>query len=160
MQIAKARGWAGAVVNFDAVTAFASMLGALVCCLCSRDHPTTEALMATGFTADDVAAMSASETVLQSPHIRRLLSDALSNTWAATQGVQEVEATRRGSEAGEPFANLAFGTLMRRILQRVRERMDGRGLVARLPVYGATPFAPTDDVLVDASAYTAQIRRL
>ena len=62
---------------------------------CSSDHPTTEALMATGFSADDVAAMSreamqapASETMLQSPHLRRLLSDALSNTWAATQGVQ------------------------------------------------------------------------
>ena len=108
----------------------------------------------------------ASETMLQSPHLRRLLSDALSNKWAATQGVQEVAATRRGSKAGEPLADLAFGMLMRRILQRVRDRMDERGLVARLPVHGATPFAPTDDVLPemeavhdisyvdDASAYT------
>ena len=107
----------------------------------------------------------ASETMLQSPHLRRLLSDALSNKWAATQGVQ-VAATRRGSKAGEPLADLAFGMLMRRILQRVRDRMDERGLVARLPVHGATPFAPTDDVLPemeavndisyvdDASAYT------
>ena len=86
MQIAKARGWTGAVVYFDAVTAFASMLRAL-CHQCSRDHPTTEALMATGFSADDVAAMSreamqapASETMLQPPHLRRLLSDDLSNT--------------------------------------------------------------------------------
>ena len=173
MQIAKARGWTGAVVYFDTVTAFASMLRALVCHQCSRDHPTTEALMATDFTADDVAAMSreamqalASETMLQSPHLRRLLSDALSNTWAATQGVQEVAATRRGSKAGEPLADIAFGMLMRRILQRVRDRMDERGLVARLPVHGATPFVPTDDVLPemetvhdisyidDASAYT------
>ena len=64
-----ARGWTGAVVYFDAVTACASMLTALVCHQSSRDHPTTEALMATGFSAD-VAAMSheamqapASETV-------------------------------------------------------------------------------------------------
>ena len=75
-------------------------------------------------------------------------------------------ATRRGSKAGEPLADLAFGMLMRRILQRVRERMDKKGLVARLPVCGATPFAPADDMLPvmeavhdvsyvdDASAYT------
>ena len=34
-----------------------------------------------------------------------------------------------------------FGMLMRRILERVRERMDEKGIVARLPVCGATPFA-------------------
>ena len=110
MQIAKAKGWTGAVVYFHAVTAFASMLRALVCHQCSRDHPTTEALMATGFTADDVAAMS--REAMQAPaerndaaitHLRRLLSDALSNAWAAAQGVQEVAATRRGSKAGEPL---------------------------------------------------------
>ena len=49
MQIAKARGWTGAVVYFDAITAFAAMLRALVCHQCSRDHPTTDALMASGF---------------------------------------------------------------------------------------------------------------
>ena len=55
---------------------------------------------------------------------------------------------------------------MRRILQRVRDRMEDQGLVARLTVCGATPFAPADDVLPemeavldisnldDASAYT------
>ena len=173
MQIAKVRGWSGAVVFFDAITAFASMLRALVCQQCSRDHPTTEALIASGFSADEVAAMTreamqapASETMLRSPHLRRLLSDALSNTWAATQGVKDVAATRRGSKAGEPLADLAFGMLMRRILQRVRERMDEKGLVARLPVCGATPFAPADEMLPvmeavhdisyvdDASAYT------
>ena len=75
-------------------------------------------------------------------------------------------ATRRGSKAGEPLADLAFGMLMRRILQRVRERMDEKGLVARLLVCGATPFATADDILPemeavhdisdvdDASAYT------
>ena len=56
-------------------------------------------------------------------------------------------ATRRGSKAGEPLADLAFGMLMRCILQRVRERMDEKGLVARLPVCGATPFASADDML-------------
>ena len=81
----------------------------------------------------------ASETMLQSPHLRRLLSDALSNKWAATQGVQEVAATRRGSKDGEPLADLAFGMLMRRILQRVRDRMDERGLVARLTCSWCNP---------------------
>ena len=75
--------------------------------------------------------------MLQSPHLRRLLSDALFNSLAATQGMQEVAATRRGSKAGEPLADLAFDMLMRRILQSVR--MDEKGLVARLPVCGATP---------------------
>ena len=173
MQIVKARVWSGAVVFFDAITAFASMLRALVCQQCARDHPTAEALIASGFSADEVGVMSreamqapASETMLQSPHLRRFLSDALSNTWAATQGAKDVAATRRGSKAGEPLADLAFGMLMRRILQRVRERMDEKGLVARLPVSGATPFAPAEDVLPvmeavhdisyvdDASAYT------
>ena len=41
MQIVKARGWSGAVVFFDAITASASMLRALVCQQCARDHPTT-----------------------------------------------------------------------------------------------------------------------
>ena len=158
MQIAKARGWTGAVVYFDATTAFASMLRALVCHQCSRDHPTTEALMAAGFSAE-VAAMSrealqapASEVMLQSPHLRRLPPDALFNTWAATQGVQEVVATRRGSKAGEPLEDLAFGMLMRRILQCARDRMDDKGLVAQLLVCGATPFAPADDVLPEMEA--------
>ena len=62
-------------------------------------------------------------------------------------------ATRRGSKAGEPLADLAFGMFMRRILQRVRDHMDERGLVARLPVYGATSFAPTDDVLPEMEAF-------
>ena len=56
--------------------------------------------------------------------------------------------------------------LMRRILERVRERMDEKGIVARLPVCGATPFATVDEVIPemeavndisyvdDASAYT------
>ena len=179
MQIAKATGWTGAVVYFDAVTAFASILRALECHQCSRDHPTTEALMATGFTADDVAAMSreamqapASETMLQSPHIRRLLSDALSYTWAATQGVQEVAASRRGSKAGEPLTDLAFGILMRRMLQRVRDRMDERRLVARLPVCGTTPlyrltclqrwkrFMTSVTLMMPRRTPGAQIRRL
>ena len=131
MQIAKAGGWSSAVVFFDAVTAFASMLRALVCQQSSRDHPTNEALMASGFSAGEVAAMShearqapVCDAMLRSPHLRRLLSDAMSNTWAATQGVKEVAATRRGSKAGELLADLAFGMLMRRILQRVQERMD------------------------------------
>ena len=47
--------------------------------------------------------------------------------------MKDVAATRRGSKAGEPLADLAFGMLMRRILQRVPERMDKKGLVARLP---------------------------
>ena len=100
------------------------------------------------FSPEEIAAMSQEarqapvcDAVLRSPHLRRLLSDTLSNTWAATQGVKEVAATRRGSKAGEPLADLAFGMLMRRILERVRERMDEKGIVARLPVCGATPFA-------------------
>ena len=103
MMIAKARGWSSAVVFFDAVTAFASMLRALVC------RPTDEALLATGFSPDEIAAMShearqapVCDIMLRSPHLRRLLSDTLSNTWAATQGVKEVATTRRGSKAGEP----------------------------------------------------------
>ena len=119
MMIAKARGWSCAVVFFDAVTAFASMLRALVCQQSSRDCPTYEALLATGFSPDEIAAMSQEarqapvcDTMLRSPHLRRLLSDTLSNTWAATQGVKEVAATRRGSKAGEPLADLAFGMLM------------------------------------------------
>ena len=163
MQIAKARGWTGAVVYFDAITAFAAMLRAPVCHhQCSRDHPTAGALMASGFSADEVATMSrevlhapAREKMPQSPHLRRLLSDALSSTCAAT---------RRGSKAGEHLADLAFGMLMRRILQRVGNRMDDLGLVARQ--CGATPFPPADDALPeteavhdiscvdDASAYT------
>ena len=55
---------------------------------------------------------------------------------------------------------------MRRILERVRERMDEKGIVARLPVCGATPFATGEEVMPemeavsdisyvdDASAYT------
>ena len=173
MMIAKARGWSCAVVYFDAVTAFASMLRALVCQQSSRDCPTHEALLATGFSPDEIAAMShearqapVCDIMLKSPHLRRLLSDTLSNTWAAAQGVKEVAATRRGSKAGEPLADLAFGMLMRRILERVRERMDEKGIVARLPVCGATPFATVDEVIPemeavhdisyvdDASAYT------
>ena len=140
MMIAKARGWSSAVVFFDAVTAFASMLRALVCQQSSRDRPTNEALLATGFSPDEIAAMShearqapVCDIMLRSPHLRRLLFDTLSNTWAATQGVKEVAATRRGSKAGEPLADLAFGMLMRRIRERVRERMDEKGIVARPP---------------------------
>ena len=97
MMIAKASGWVGAVVYFDAIAAFAAMLRALVCHQSSREHPTSDALMAvaSGFSAEEVATVSrealhapASEIMLQSLHLRRLLSDALSNTWAATQGVQ------------------------------------------------------------------------
>ena len=157
--MAKARGWTGGVVYFEAITAFAAMLRALVCHQSSRDHPTSDALMASGFSAEEVVSMSrealhapASEIMLQSLHLRRLLSDALSNTCSATLGVQEVAAMRRGSKAGEPLADLAFGTLMRRILQRVRDRSDDQGLVARLPVCGATPFAPADDVLPEMEA--------
>ena len=102
--------------------------------------------MASGFSAEEVATMPlealhdlASEIMPQSLHLRRLLSDALSDTWAATQGVQEVAATRRGSKAGEPLADLVFGIIMHRILQRVRDRMDDQGLLARLPVCGAIP---------------------
>ena len=58
MQIGKARGWTGAVVYFDAITALAAMLRALVCHQCSRDHPTADALIASGFSADEVATMS------------------------------------------------------------------------------------------------------
>ena len=47
MMIAKARGWSCAVVFFDAVTAFASMLRALVCHQSSSDCPSYEALLAT-----------------------------------------------------------------------------------------------------------------
>ena len=82
MQIAKARGWTGTVVYFDTVTAFTAMLWALVCHQSSRDHPTSDALMASGFSAEEVATMSrdalhapASEIVLQSLHLRRLLSE-------------------------------------------------------------------------------------
>ena len=89
------------------------------------------------------------DIMLRSPHFRRLLSDTLSNTWAATQGVKEV---RRGSKAGEPLADLAFGMLMRRILERVRERMDEKGIVARLPVCGATPFATAEEVIPEMEA--------
>ena len=173
MMIAKAREWSCAVVFFDAVTAFASMLRALVCHQSPRDCPTVETLLATGFSPEEIAAMSQEarqapvcDAMLRSPHLRRLLSDTLSNTWAATQGVKEVAATRRGSKAGEPLADLAFGMLMRRILERVRERMDEKGIVARLPVCGATPFATDEEVIPemeavsdisyvdDASAYT------
>ena len=159
MMIVKARGWSCAVVFFDAVTAFASMLRALVCQQSPRDCPTFETLLATGFSPDEIAAMSQEarqapvcDTMLRSPHLRRLLSDTLSNTWAATQGVKEVAATRRGSKAGEPLADLAFGMLMRRILERVRERMDEKGIVARLPVCGATRFATVDEVIPEMEA--------
>ena len=171
--IAKARRWSCAVVFFDAVTAFASMLRALVCHQSPRDCPTFETLLATGFSPEEIAAMSQEarqapmcDAMLRSPHLRRLLSDTLSNTWAATQGVKEVAATRRGSKAGEPLEDLALGMLMRRILERVRERMDEKGIVARLPVCGATPFATGEEVIPemeavsdisyvdDASAYT------
>ena len=73
-------------------------------------------------------------------------------------GHEEVAATRRGSKAGEPLADLAFGMLLRRIFQRVRDRTDDLGLVARLPACGATAFAPeaVHDIscVDDASAYT------
>ena len=127
-----------------------------------RDCPTFETLLAT----EEIAAMSQEarqapvcDAMLRSPHLRRLFSDTLSNTWA-------VAATRRGSKAGEPLADLAFGMLMRRILERVRERMDEKGIVARLPVCGATPFETGEEVIPemeavsdisyvdDASAYT------
>ena len=159
VKIAKARGWSCAVVFFDAATAFASMLRALVCQQSSRDCPTDEALLATGFSPDEVAAMSheakqvpACDVMSRSPHLRRLLSDTLSNTWASTQGVKEVAATRRGSKAGELLADLAFGMLMRRILERVRERMDEKGIVARLPVGGAIPFATAHEVIPEMEA--------
>ena len=79
------------------------MLRALVCQQSSRDRPTNEALLATGFSPDEIAAMShearqapVCDIMLRSPHLRRL-SDTLSTTWAATQeGVKEVAATRRG----------------------------------------------------------------
>ena len=48
--------------------------------------------------------------------------------------------------------------LMRSILQRVGDRMDERGLVARLLVCGATPFAPTDDVVPEMEAVHHQLR--
>ena len=130
MQIAKARDWTGAVVYFDAITAFAAMLRALVCHQSSRDHPTSDALMASGFSAEGVATMSrealhapASEIMLQSVHLRRLLS----NTLAATQGCRKWQLR----EGAPRLANLW------RIF--VRDRMDDQGLVARLPVCGATP---------------------
>ena len=56
--IAKARGWSCAVVFVDAVTAFASMLRALVCQQSPRDCPTFETLLATGFSYVEVASSS------------------------------------------------------------------------------------------------------
>ena len=71
-----------------------------------------------GSTLGDVDAMSkaarqalAGDDVTRSPHLR-LLTDALSNTLAATQGVREVIATRRWSKAGEPLADKASGMPM------------------------------------------------
>ena len=58
MMIAKARGWSCAVVFFDAVTAFASMLRALVCQQSPRDCPTFETLLATGFSPEEIATMT------------------------------------------------------------------------------------------------------
>ena len=149
MMIAKATGWSCAVVFFDAVTAFASMLRAPVCQQSPRDCPTFETLLQCLKRRGKPLCVDA---MLRSPHLRRLLSDTLSNTWAATQGVKEVAATRRGSKAGEPLADLAFGMLMRRILERVRERMDEKGIVARLPVCGATPFATGEEVIPEMEA--------
>ena len=67
-----------------------------MCQQSSRDCPTYEALLATGFSPDEIAVMSqearqapACDTKLRSSNLRRLLSDTLSNTWAATQGVKE-----------------------------------------------------------------------
>ena len=117
--------------------------------------------MASGFSADEVPTMSrealhalSSEKMVQSPHLRWLLSVALSSTWAATQGVQEVAATRRGSQAGEPHADLASCMLMQRILQRVRDRMDDLRLVVRLLVCTATSLRLPISYVDDASAYT------
>ena len=108
----------------------------------TRVRVTTQRMMHRWPMSREALHAPASEIMLQSLHLRRLLSDALSNAWAATQGVQEVAATR-----GEPLADLAFGMLMRRILQCVRDRMDDQGLVVRLPVCGATPSALADAVL-------------
>ena len=78
-------------------------------------RPTSDALMASGFSAEEVATMSrealhalASEIMPQSLHLRRLLSDALPNTWAATQGVQEVAATRRSSKGWRTSGGSCF----------------------------------------------------
>ena len=70
MMFSKARGWSCAVVFFDAVTVFASMLRALVCQQSTRDCPTYEALLATGFSPEEIAVMSqeAKQTLRATPY--------------------------------------------------------------------------------------------
>ena len=129
--------------SFDAITAFAAMHRALVCHQCLLDHPTADALMASGFSADEVACLARRCMLLRA---KRCCSH---HTFAGfcpilcpargrlRRECRIVAATRCGSKAGEPLADLAFGMLMRRFLQRVRDRMNDLGLVARLLVYGA-----------------------
>ena len=126
-----------------AITAFAAMLRALVCHQSSRDHPKNNALMASGFSAEEVAAMSrealhapASEMMLQSLHLRRLLSDALSNTWAATQGVQE--ACFWSAHAPHSSARAGSHGLL--------------GTCGSTSCMRCNPLAPADDVLPEMEA--------
>ena len=141
MQIAKARSWTGAIVYFDVVTAFAAMIRAFVCHQEPQDHLAATALVAVGFTLEEVDAIAseaqkapASDDMLRSTRLRRLLAHALSNTWAATQGVYEVieDLKLANHWLAWPSECSCAGF----------QHVEHAG-VARLPVAGDSPVAPS-----------------
>ena len=152
MQFAKARGWTGAVVYFDAIAAFAAMLRALVCHQSSRGHPTSDALKASAFSAEEAATMSreALHATVTAP------SPAPVRMLCPTHGRLHRECRKWQQREGAPRrTNLWLILLLEcscaRILQRARDRMDDQGLVARLPEMEAVHDISHVD---DASAYT------
>ena len=84
--------------------------------------------------ASEVQKAPASDDMLRSTRLRRLLAHALSNTWAATQRVHEVieDPKLANHWLARPLESSCAGF----------QHVEHAG-VARLPIAGDSPVAPT-----------------
>jgi hypothetical protein len=136
MDIAEAEGLSAVILFIDIVTAFASLLRAIVI-----DAPECAEALAKYFTArglhryiicivvDRIVLGRARIEQELGPHLAKLLADVHRCTWVTIEGTANVVKTTAGSLAGNALGDLLFYCSMSCVNCTVRERLGAAGLV-------------------------------
>ena len=76
-------------------------------------------------------------------HMRQVLRQTCQATWMTVQGVEDVRATTKGTEPGDPLGDLLFTLVAARFLNMASEMIENDGLAALIPsTTGDGPFPP------------------
>ena len=77
--------------------------------------------------------LSALEQANVPEHLSSLVGDTVHGAHSYASGLDTVVMTNRGTQPGRSMADLTFNLVMRRKVQRIRQRLDQEGVTVKTP---------------------------